>query len=523
MKFKNCMFILLAAAFVSGAFAEITTPRIFSDSMVFQRGAKARIWGTAEPKAKVEVKFDGQTKSAVARKDGKWVALLDPMKANKTPQDVRIFENGKLGKTIKDVLVGEVWILAGQSNMEGNMGWIMRNNEAYQKAMARADYPNMRFFRLPGYLISETEQSDLPASAKWEHCNKQSLNPFSATGFFAGEQIMKALDVPVAMIYTPFGGSTMRAWIPQSANKNVPYWQKMYEDFVQKKAAYDYEGEIKKYNAKLAEYNESVKKAKAEGKPAPEMSNYLRWDKPDKITPLNCRRTPNYFFNAKIAPIAGYTAKGVMWYQGESDDANESLACFDTQYVELMKAWRQYWKKPNLYCVEVQLPSFRVKSWPDLRLKQQKGAEALKKNSVMVCIIDTGEENDVHPADKDIVGERIAKAVLNKVYKQKIVGFGPSPKSVKYEGDKAVVQMDLHGSKSLKHEGESKGFEVKVGGKWVPANAVVKGKMLIIRAADKSVKGDIAGVRYLHTPWAKPLVWLYNQDGLPAIPFMNEK
>ena len=113
--------------------------------------------------------------------------------------------------------------------------------------------------------------------------------------------------------------------------------------------------------------------------------------------------------------------------------------------------------------------------------------------------------------------------MLNKVYKQKIVGFGPSPKSVKYEGDKAVVQMDLHGSKSLKHEGESKGFEVKVGGKWVPANAVVKGKMLIIRAADKSVKGDVAGVRYLHTPWAKPLVWLYNQDGLPAIPFMNEK
>ena len=218
MKVRCLLYFIAAVAWSYPLTAEIKLPEIFSDGMVFQRNMPVKIWGTADANSQVDVEFNGKKCSAKAGADGKWTLNLPPMEASDSPRKMNISENGKPAKTVSDILVGEVWILGGQSNME----WILSQTDDAKKAIARSNYPNIRYFKMDSNRITEKEQYFIPGG-KWIHSNPKDSGSFSAVGFYFGEKLHKDLKVPVGLVNVCKGGTSMRAWTPAEYIDNVPF------------------------------------------------------------------------------------------------------------------------------------------------------------------------------------------------------------------------------------------------------------------------------------------------------------
>ena len=233
---KKLAILLFAACAAFGAGilrAEVRLPEIFSDGMVFQRQKPVKVWGMAEPGADVKVEFAGNSGSAKAGKDGKWSLFLGAMEASAEPREMRISENGKPAKTVKNILVGEVWILGGQSNME----WVLANTDDAKEAVARSGYPALRYFKMDSNRIEEKEQYFIPG-ARWIASNPKDSGGFSAVGFYFGEALLKDLKVPVGLVNVCKGGTSMRAWTPAEYIDNVPFNKRWMVDYNKKRADY---------------------------------------------------------------------------------------------------------------------------------------------------------------------------------------------------------------------------------------------------------------------------------------------
>jgi len=512
MEAKKLFLTIAGASAVAALSAEIKMPSIFSDDMVFQRSAPVKVWGTASAGAKVDVEFAGQKKSVVAAADGSWSLRLAPMKADKTPANLSVSENGKPAKTLNNVLVGEVWILGGQSNMQ----WSANNTTDYQKLKARADNPNIRYFNQQTKTVAQTPQKD-SVNGKWIVCSPSNVGYMSASGIYFGEQLQKDLDVPVGLVFTALGASKMVAWIPEDAVSRSKYVQKEFNSFKDALKKYDFNKAYAEWKVKAAEWDTEAAKAKAEKrKPNPEYRPF----EPNKITDRMPAQTPSYLYNGVIAPIAGFSARGVLWYQGESDSYGETLDNFCEQFELLVSVWREKFDNPNLWFVWTQLTSIgKGSGWPMTRWRQYLSSKNIKGGAV-ANLIDLGEQNDVHPRDKTSVGLRFEKLVLQTVYGFKDArGKAPEPAGVKYSGAEAAVSFESF-SRKLEGRGEPRGFEVLCGEKWVAVKPVLKGSKVILRSPDGA---EISGVRYLWTAWAQPDAWLFNQDGLPAFSFTHQK
>ena len=511
--FKTIPSLFAAFIAVSSAFAEIWTPSVFSDNMMLQRDAFVRVWGTSAPNAKVEVEFGGKRKSAKADADGKWSLKLDKMPADKNPREMTIYENGKVGKKIGNILVGEVWILGGQSNMQ----WSAYNTTDFEKLSARANYPNLRYFNQQTKHLSRTPAKD-SLQGKWFAVTSRKLAAScSATGIYFGEQLMKDLDVPVGLVFAALGASKMVAWIPEDKISQQKYLESEWSKFNREMKAYDYKKIHEKWRKDAAAWDIEAKKAKAEKrKPVPER----RPQEPVELSSRMPAQTPVYLYNAVISPIEGFTARGAIWYQGESDSFGETLDNFQLQFDFLVNTWREKFGNKNMPFIWAQLTSIgKGSGWPMTRWKQFLSSKSLK-NGAVVNLIDLGERDDVHPRDKTSVGLRFEKLALNKVYGMKNVhASAPEMSKVAYSGDSARILFETFGRK-LAGKGEPRGFEVLVDGKWVEAAPVLDGKTVVLKSPDG---GAVRGVRYLWTAWAQPNVWLFNQDGLPAFSFIDEK
>ena len=213
--------------------AAVKMPSVFSDNMLLQRGKKVKIWGTSEPRATVEVEFANQKKSAMADADGKWAVWLSPMKASANPRDLKVYENGEEAAKIKNVVVGELWILGGQSNMQ----WTLDKTDDAHVAIPRANYPNLRYFRMSLGAMSETPQSDFPGG-KWELTSPENVGTQSAVGFYFGEKLLKDLGVPVGLINTSMGGTLMACWTPAEYIDRVPYLKDYYSNYLKASKKY---------------------------------------------------------------------------------------------------------------------------------------------------------------------------------------------------------------------------------------------------------------------------------------------
>ena len=512
---------VFAALASASAFGEIKMPKIFSDGMVLQRDMPVKIWGTADANAKVEVEFAGVKKSAKACADGKWVVEFDKMPASKNPRAITVFENGNAGAKIGNVLVGEVWIAGGQSNM----GWGLQNTTDVKASFERAKKNKiLRYFKQSPRAIARTPQEDSPEGAKWERADvgKCALH-WSAVGYYFGEKICEALDVPVGIVGTPLGATAMIAWVDEAAVEKDAYMKSTYADFKKRADKYDenaYLADLKIYKDKVAALEKENAERKKQGRPPKK----LPWDykEPNRISPVPHFRTPVWNYNAKVAPLRGLAARGIIWYQGESDTNENSVPHFASQLKVLISAWRGYFEKPDMPFIMAQLSSFISSpntKWPEARAAQLAVANSVP-HAYAIPTIDRGESNDIHPKDKTTVGLRMANVALSQVYGVSTPNpFAPEFKSAEYSGGTATVLLETRGLE-IESRGELRGFEVLANGKWEKADAKLDGGKIVLKSPDGA---DVSGVRYLWKNDPLSEICLFDSNGLPLYPFENLK
>lgn len=491
---------LLTLAAAATARADVKLPAIFGDHMVLQRDTAVTVWGTAAADEEVSVSIAGQTVTARPGADGKWSVKLAQLSAA-GPHTLTV--KGKNTLTFNDVLVGEVWLGSGQSNM----AMTVNRAKDYEQEQLAAKLPQLRMF---------TESSPAANSAQsvgkgeWVICSPESVGRFSATAYFFGRELHKSLHVPVGLINSSVGGTPIESWIAPEAQKASPELKGFFES--QSKAAKDFDpAKAKaKFEQDQAKFKEAAKKAKAEGKPAPKA--------PRDPVALNERKgNVGGLFNGKIAPLIPYPIRGALWYQGEANSSPEKAAFYHAQLALLVTDWRARWGYEFPFAW-VQLPNFsgNGRDWPLVREAMLQTLSL--KNTGMAITIDIGEEKDIHPKNKQDVGRRLAAWALGTVYGQKVATSGPLPAGHQVRGSEVVLSFKHTDGGLVAKGGGLKGFVIAgADNQWKPAQARIAGDQVIVSSAD--VKQPVA-VRYAWENW--PTCNLYNGAGLPASPFRTD-
>ncbi|HET6572624.1 MAG TPA: sialate O-acetylesterase [Fimbriiglobus sp.] len=517
----------LIALTAPAARADIKFHPLFTDNMVLQRDAVAFVWGTAAPGERLAVSISavpGTTIQPVADEKGNWYAPLSPMKAG---TGYTLTVKGKDGEAVlKNVAVGDVWLCSGQSNMEWKLSALNRDDQGKTVA-AKADIPNLRLFTVPNRTAT-TPQTTFPVKAdnqegKWLVCTPETAMHFSAVGYFFGRDLQKALDVPIGLVEADWGGTPAEAWTSREGLQAAPvlhhYLQKAdaaaaaLKTFDPEKAKARYEEQLEKWKAAAA-------KAKEDGKKAPQ-----RPRAPSKTASLD-PHSPSSLYNAMIAPLShpsirgAYPIKGAIWYQGESNAGR--AAEYYTLMPALIRDWRAKWGA-ELPFIMVQLAPFKGGpsgvDYAELRDAQLHTAQVLPRVGLAV-ITDAGEETNIHPQEKEPVGARLALAARAIAYGQPIEFSGPVMQSVRFDGNRAVVNFSHVGGGLVAKGGDLTGFALAgADGKFHPAKAVIQGDTVV--ASSDQVANPVA-VRYGWTNFAKPELNFFNKAGLPAIPFRTD-
>jgi len=497
------LFCLSMALAFGTACADVRLPSLFSDHAVLQQGVAVPVWGWAEPGEDVTVTVAGQTKTVKAGADGAWRVTLGALKPGAT---LTLIVKGKNTLTVQDVLVGEVWLGSGQSNM----AMTVNRSKDYEKEQAMAAaFPQIRMFTVER-VVGKTPQT--ACKGQWVVCASNTVGAFSATAYFFGRDLHQKLQVPVGLINSSWGGTPVEAWTSADALAAVPAMKAVVDPWVAKTAQpWDEAKAMAAYDKQVATWKESVKKAKAAGKQVPRAPK-----KP--VDPRLDSHYPANLYNGMIAPLVPYAIKGAVWYQGESN-ANDLTAALYGQQLEIMILdWRKQWGYEFPYAW-VQLPNYRAsdRNWP---LVREGMLQALKvPKTGMATTMDIGETADIHPKNKQDVGRRLAYWALGTVYGQKVASIsGPLPAGHTVKGGEIVCAFK-HADGGLKAQGDAlKGFVIAgADQKFVPASAKIVGDTVVVSHPD--VKVPVA-VRYA---WAAdPGCNLFNGAGLPASPFRTD-
>ena len=494
--FTSLLSLLAALGFCAGpiARADVRLPALFSDNMVVQQGMEVPVWGWADDGEKVSVTFRGQTVQIVA-KDGKWMVKLRKVKAG-GPDNLIV--NGNNSVMLKNVLVGEVWICSGQSNME----FAMRSSFESKADIDAAANLEIRLFHVPKMKANEPKDN---VNATWTACNPETVPGFSAVGYYFAHDLQKALRVPVGIIESDWGGSPAEVWMKQAALESNPrYKEEILDAYAKQKKGYD---------DALAAFEKERDDAKQAGKPFNKRAPGAPWK-------------PTELYNGMIAPLIPYAIKGALWYQGESNAGRAEQ--YRSLFADMIRNWRKDWGEGDFTFLCVQLAPYGAmkeqpgdSTWAELREAQLLSTKTLPKAG-MAVITDVGDSKDIHPKKKKPVGERLALAARGIAYGEKIEYSGPIYKSMAVKGDKATLSFDHVGGGLEARDGELKGFAICGNDqKWVWAKAEItgKGKNTAIVVSAAGVDHPVA-VRY---GWADcPVVNLWNKDGLPASPFRTD-
>jgi len=501
--------ISMASSLVVGlsnsAVADVKLPSIISNHAVLQRDTVVPVWGWAEPGEVVTAAVGDQTKTTTTDAKGKWMVKFDKLKSG-GPFTLTV--KGKNTIEVKDVLVGEVWLGSGQSNMAGGVNGA--NDAATEKAAA--NLPQIRMFTVASSLLP-TAGEDCKGS--WIVCSPNTVAGFSAALFFCGREIHKTLGLPVGLINSSVGGAHIEMWISQDPEPQVAAPNAPATAAVPAPAPLDLNALRAKYESELAGWDDAAVAATAAKKPLP----------PKPIDPAVGRSrigAPGRLYNGMIAPIIPYAIRGMLWYQGESNALKNYCTPEWYQYLlpMLIKDWRTKWGY-DFPVAWVQLPNYDTKNikgdgW---MVVQEAMLKSLKvPNTGMVVAIDIGEAGDIHPKNKQDVGRRLSLWALGAVYGQKVSISGPLPAGHKVNGSELVCSF-THADGGLVAKGdELKGFMIAGADKnWMPANTKIVGTTVVVSHPD--IKEPIAA-RYA---WAdNPDCNLYNGEGLPASPFRTD-
>jgi sialate O-acetylesterase len=556
--------ILLVACFVSAAQANVKLPAIFSDHMVLQQGVRVPVWGWAEPGEKVTVAVAGQKVTTTTGADGKWMVKLEPLKASAESMEMVVESSEASRLTFHDVIVGEVWVCSGQSNMAWPLSATFSAPE-----IPKANYPQIRIFKV-GYKPAYEPQTD--CEGKWVLCTPETAATFSGVGYFFGRELHQALHTPVGMIGSYCNGTPAQAWTSLDGLRSAVAL-KEYVDSLEKLSANraqieeeyankylpDYESRLKRWKEEyqaphelaLRQWTPEVAKARKDGKPLPPKPE-LKQAAPPKY---ECRTrrgdNPTVLNNGMVAPLIPYAIKGVIWYQGESNCHNPIQ--YRTLFPALINDWRRMWGQPpssgsgvprgdpsagsgrDFPFLFVQLCSGAGEG-DRLPLMREAQASALSlPNTGMAVILDCGEPKNpqLHPRNKRDVGGRLALLARKVAYGQKVVASGPVFRDMKVEGGKVRLSFDSVGGglvigappKALPTDEPNVpdsnllGFSIAGSDqKFVPAQARIDGTNVLVWSDQINVP---VAVRYA---WrSDPFeANLYNKEQLPAAPFRTD-
>ncbi len=481
--------------------AEVRLPAIFGDNMVLQAGARLPVWGWADAGEEVHVLIGEQLRRTRADANGRWRVEFEPLAPG---GPVKFVVEGKNRIELRNVLVGEVWLCSGQSNME----WPVSRAANPEQEIASANYPQIRLFKVAKIVAAKPlEDTD----GQWQVCSPQTVAGFSAVGYFFGRELHKRLGVPVGLIQSAWGGTPAEAWTSLEALNAHPELKPIVERWDE--ILENYPKALERYRKRMAAWQQNAKAARAAGKRPPR--------RPRPPRGPNHPHRPAGLYNGMIKPIVPFAIRGVIWYQGESNAARAYQ--YRTLFRTMIRDWRRTWRQGNFPFLFVQLANFRQRQaepgesdWAELREAQTMALA--EPNTGMAVTIDIGEANDIHPKNKQDVGRRLALAALAIAYGKDIVYSGPLYDSHKIEGNKVRIFFTHVDGGLVARGGELKGFAIAgPDRKFVWAKAAIDGDTVVVWS--DQVPNPVA-VRY---GWAdNPECTLYNKAGLPASPFRTD-
>ena len=450
--------------------AEVRLPRIFSNNMVLQRDAPLPIWGWAEPGEKVTVRFAEQEKTATTADDGRWQVKLDPLAASSEPRDMQIHSSPDTpDSTLNNVLVGEVWLCSGQSNME----WTVRQSADSQEEIAAANHPQIRHIKIAHTPAAEP-QDDLKTDG-WKECSPQTAAGFTAVGYYFGRQLHKELNVPVGLIGSNWGGTRIEPWTSPEGFRSVKALQNIAD--------------------KLDQFPEK---------------------KGNKVQ----HQSALALYNGMIHPLVPFAIRGALWYQGESNNGEGML--YHAKMKALINGWRAVWQQGDFPFLFVQLAPYRyggargnAANLPGIWQAQL--ATLGLSNTGMAVTTDIGNVTDIHPKNKQEVGRRLALWALAKTYGRKnLVYSGPLYRSHVFESNAIRVVFDH--ADGLKSADDMSLSHFEVAGEdrtFMPAATRIDGCTVLVSGVDNPV-----AVRFAWHQQAEPN--LVNAAGLPASAFRTD-
>jgi len=488
--------LVLAAFLAAPAVADVTLPSVIASHMVLQRDIPIPIWGWAEPGEEVTVSIGGDKAAVKADENGNWMVRLPQMKAG-GPHKLTIAGKNEIALT--DVMVGEVWIGSGQSNMQ----WNLTATQNGGQEIATAKYPNIRLYLVPNVLSGVPMKN---VNATWKQCSPATAPPFSAVLYLFGRHLHKELDVPVGLIASSWGGSRIEPWTPIPGFESVDRLRAIALSI--HGANRSYLRALKKSPNVPKDWLARAQKASVRGLPLPGAGAlpphpYAGW------------ASPTSMYNAMINPIVPFGCRGAIWYQGESNMGEGMLYYYKTK--ALVQGWRKMWGQKKLSFYWAQIAPFNYGGDPHRlpRLWEAQTAAMAIPDTGMAVLTDIGNPGDIHPRNKQDVGKRLALWALAKDYGKDVVHFGPLYKSMKIEGNKIRVSFDHVGSGlELRHGTEPDWFEIAGDGGFVKARAVIDGDAVLV-SSDEVAKP--MAVRFAWHQLAMPN--LRNKEGLPACPF----
>ena len=503
---------ILSLSLAAPVVADVSVPSIFGSNMILQQKMENKIWGWGHVGDEVTVSIAGQTKKTTVQRHGDWELRLDPMAAGFTPHQMVI--TGPNTLTFDNVLVGEVWICSGQSNM----AWPVAAANDADLEMKTANYPNIRLISVP-QIGTQEPQRDF--KGEWAECSPETVRNFSAVGYYFGRQLHQTLNVPIGLIDNAWGGSGCEAWIRRDILEKEERYKKMMDFWKGIEQSYESGEQEKKQQVVLEGWKKRVEAAKAAGKTPP--------GKPRLRNEMTGNHRPANIYNGVLKPTIGYGIRGAIWYQGESN-AGQAHQYRDL-FPLMIKSWRQEWQQGEFPFYWVQLADFRDEfetpgdsSWAELREAQTMTMDK-EPNTGEAVIVNLGEANDIHPTNKVDVAKRLARWALAKDYGIKDLAHqSPRYESMEKKG-KQIVLTFAHTGRGLDTVDVTAPLGFTIAGEdqvfhHAKAQILGRGKdRKQIKIWCDAVENPVA-VRYA---WAdNPVCNVRNYDGLPLTPFRTD-
>jgi sialate O-acetylesterase len=510
MKYFLIYFFIISCIFSS--IAEIKLPAVFSDGMVLQREKPIHIWGKVKPNAKVSIRFAGIVKNTLADSDGTFVITLKSLSASKKPRTIYI-KSGNDEIEIKNVVVGEVWLCSGQSNME----WKVNQSANYEVEKKSANYPLIRMITVKHKFDTEPQFN---FQGNWRSTTPESVGSFSAVGYYFGRELFTELNVPIGLISSSWGGTPIHSWTPMRTLEKFPDVI-AYRDLKIKQGKKITVEKLEKENQIIIEkWKEAKERSKITGE---EVRQWPRL----KRHPVQSQDFHANLYNGMIHPLIPYTLRGAIWYQGEANAGSHKEAKLYRKMLEnLTQSWREDWNDTfSFYAVQLVNFMAPVKSpiqdsgWAHIRQSFLDYHKDIEKAGIAVGI-DVGDASDIHPKDKQTIGYRLAQQALVHDYKFDRVPGGPIYQTMKVKDDQAILYFSDTGSGLVSKDGEVLNW------------FAIAGEDRIFKKADAKIMDNVVVVSHpeINEPKAIRYAWannpegcnLYNKEGFPASPFRTD-